>query len=1083
MKKYLIISLICASIFNFGRAQQTFSFDFSSLKSDTIDVGGDKFLLLSDKTLPYQTEISGRPLIPCFNQLITLPLSDKVSVEYRVSDAESVELTNGLRLYPKQPDLMKNELPQDFVLDHQYYDFGVGNDTAAVRIIDLGVSKNKRVLLLQVLPAAYLPLENVLIRYGAVNVEIVVESSDVVEKSLATNAKPRKMIVVSPEMFRQNLQPFVQWKKQEGINVMEVYPDDVSGGWTANSIRQHLQTLWDNQTESEPFADFLLLCGDVAQLPAFNGTTDTHVTDLYYADYTADGIPDVLYGRFSAQTSAQMNAIVEKTVAYEKFELSDTSYLNDVLLVAGQETANYAILDANGQLNYAKMYLSNLDTAIYYNVLPNDSLLSGANNFNAILARLNAGNSFVNYTAHCSSSGWYDPSISSSNINSMPQNDKVGFYINNCCVSGKFDESQCFAEALLRAPNKGAIGVISASNNTYWAGDWIFAVGNQAEVFYPPYDSLSLGMYDRMFHTHGELREEYAMTQAEIMQAGNLSVTLAQKSYALYYREIYHLFGDPSLIPYIGMPQRQNVDLPALLPTGTSDFSTTVAPYSYVALSIGDSLLAAHRADSAGYVNFTFDPIAADCYLRVVVTNLSYCPLIDSIPIQTLNEPYLALTNLTFLNEANQQTTEFLADSSYSLSFDLQNYGLQTANNVRLLLHANDGFTPLEGEYNAGNINYQQTIAMNDVLKFKLNSALPNNYMVKMPVEIFATNFHAYDTLNINISSPDLDIKNLVVAATNDNPYISFEVINKGKATSVEGNVRISNLNQIATLIDADTQPLNTLLPNQSQHFTFQIALSPQANDTSALSFKLAATAYPYQITKNFSDILLGGNIEDFETKDFSRYPWQQVNKAWIIDTVTKYQGSASARSGHITNDQISSLKLSATAIGADSISFFVKVSTEASYDKLHFYIDNVEKLVLDGEHNWQRYSFAVSEGVHNYQWSYVKDYSVNGGSDAVWIDNVKIPTMASVSSLQNVESANRIKMYPNPAFDKLTLDNVSPKSSIVIIDLLGKVHYSRFETNEGAITIDLSQIPKGQYMVCIRSADNLTTQKLIIAR
>ena len=832
MKKYIVIFLICVSIFSFGRAQKALHFDFSSLRSDIVNVGESEFLLLNDKTLPYQTEISGQPLIPCYNQLIILPLGSEPRIEYNVSSIKSTKLKEGLRLYPKQPDLMKNKTSQDFVLDQQYYKSGIGNDTSAVRLLDLGTSKDKRIFLLQVFPAAYLPLENILLHYTSVDVSIITdEEGNMAPKSLATNAKARSMIIVSPEMFRQSLQPFIKWKNQEGIRVTEIYPSDISGNWTTTSIKQHLQTMWQNQTESEPFADFLILCGDVAQLPSFNGTTGTHITDLYYSDFTGNGISDVLYGRFSAQTVEQMDAIVAKTVAYEKFELNDTSYLNNILLVGGQETASYAIIEANGQINYAKMYLSHLDTAIYYNVLPNDTLLSGYNNFNTILSRLNTGNSFVNYTGHCSSSGWNSPSISSSHVNSMVQNDRLGFYINNCCESGKFNESQCFAEALQRVENKGAIGVISASNNTYWGGDWIFTVGNQAEAFYPPYNGAALGMYDRTFHIHNEPREEYAMTQAEIMQAGNLSVTLAQKDYSLYYREIYHLFGDPSLIPYFGMPQQQQINLPAFLPMGVSDLSLTVAPYSYVALSIGDSLLTARRADSLGHANLTFTPVTEICYLRIVVTNQGYRPLIDSVLVQTPNDPYLVLENLNFVCENQNQATDFLSDSSYFLSFNLHNYGLQTADSVKVLMYPNEGFAPVETEYFFGNIAYQQAVAADGVFEFKINFAIPNNYLIKMPIEIIATNFHRHDTVQIRTSAPDLDIKNLVVMTTNDNPYISFDVVNKGRVASIGGNAQITNLNQVATLAEAGSKSLNVLLPNQSQHFSFQITLSPQATD------------------------------------------------------------------------------------------------------------------------------------------------------------------------------------------------------------------------------------------------------------
>ena len=46
-----------------------------------------------------------------------------------------------------------------------------------------------------------------------------------------------------------------------------------------------------------------------------------------------------------------------------------------------------------------------------------------------------------------------------------------------CCQSNKFDEPTCFGEKLLRANNKGAVGYIGGSNNTYWDEDYWWAVG------------------------------------------------------------------------------------------------------------------------------------------------------------------------------------------------------------------------------------------------------------------------------------------------------------------------------------------------------------------------------------------------------------------------------------------------------------------------------------------------------------------------------------------------------------------------------------------------------------------------------
>ena len=90
-----------------------------------------------------------------------------------------------------------------------------------------------------------------------------------------------------------------------------------------------------------------------------------------------------------------------------------------------------------------------------------------------IISDISDGVGFYNYTAHCGSSGWFDPSFSSADVPGLQNDNEFGLMIGNCCQSNKFDEPICFGEALLRANNKGAVGYIGGSNNTYWDEDFV----------------------------------------------------------------------------------------------------------------------------------------------------------------------------------------------------------------------------------------------------------------------------------------------------------------------------------------------------------------------------------------------------------------------------------------------------------------------------------------------------------------------------------------------------------------------------------------------------------------------------------
>jgi Zn-dependent metalloprotease len=131
---------------------------------------------------------------------------------------------------------------------------------------------------------------------------------------------------------------------------------------------------------------------------------------------------------------------------------------------------------------------------------------------------------------------------------------------------------------------------------------------------------------------------------------------------------------------------------------------------------------------------------------------------------------------------------------------------------------------------------------------------------------------------------------------------------------------------------------------------------------------------------------------DGFEAGNFSALPWVLTGNAnWTIVSTGTYEGTYSAKSGTITHNQASTLEVAIDTADANTISFARKVSSESSCDYLMFYIDGVEKNKWSGTADWAIVTFTFTPGQHTFKWSYTKDYSVNSGSDCVWIDNVRI--------------------------------------------------------------------------------------------
>lgn len=132
---------------------------------------------------------------------------------------------------------------------------------------------------------------------------------------------------------------------------------------------------------------------------------------------------------------------------------------------------------------------------------------------------------------------------------------------------------------------------------------------------------------------------------------------------------------------------------------------------------------------------------------------------------------------------------------------------------------------------------------------------------------------------------------------------------------------------------------------------------------------------------------------DDFETGDFSKLPWIHGGSAdWVIDSnvLNVYEGAYSARSGEISHSQGTSIEFTVDTTDYDIISFNYKVSSEADFDFLVFYIDGSPRASWSGKFDWGERSYNFSAGVHTFKWLYYKDGSGSSGSDCAWIDNIR---------------------------------------------------------------------------------------------
>ena len=125
----------------------------------------------------------------------------------------------------------------------------------------------------------------------------------------------------------------------------------------------------------------------------------------------------------------------------------------------------------------------------------------------------------------------------------------------------------------------------------------------------------------------------------------------------------------------------------------------------------------------------------------------------------------------------------------------------------------------------------------------------------------------------------------------------------------------------------------------------------------------------------------------------------------WMVDSTT-YDGRTAAQSGNYNvSSSTSSFSTTVTLSAGDIVSFEYCVSSESNYDKFKFSVNDSVVLTKSGLVSWNSYSYqATADGEYTFLWSYTKDGSVNGNSDACWVDNVYIGAPLAVTGIDVLE-------------------------------------------------------------------------------
>lgn len=1059
---------------------------------------------------------SGDAELPVLEELINVPFGSTVIIKIIDKEEKVISLSDyGIDnlVFPSQPSVSKGEDAANvpFYFNEEYYNYDGFYNNKLVSTEILGKMRGQQLARLSVSPFSYNPIKNELKIVTKLEVKVLFKNIDFEghkinrqkyyspefnnlfkdcinflpsqEKDVITTY-PVKYVIVSDPNFEAALQPLVDWKTRKGFMVVEAYTNDPLVGNTTASIHAFIKDMYDNATASDPAPTYLLIVGDEAQVPSFDN--GQHLSDMYYCEFDGGGdfFPEMYYGRFSATNSGEVEAQVNKTLTHEQYTFTDPSFLDEVVLVAGED-GTFAITHGNGQINYGTDYYFNVahgltvHTYLYGSGSPITSNDPAADA--AIISNVSAGSGFANYTAHCGASGWSDPSFTTSDISGLQNYDKYGVMVGNCCQSNKFDVAECFGEGLLRASNKGAVAYIGGSNNTLWNEDYWWGVGNTSNfTANPTYAGTGLAVYDCLMHENGEQQTDWFITTGQMLHSGNLAVTQGGTN-VQYYWEIYHIMGDPSLMPYIGIPTSLTVSHNTATPVGVTNFTVNTEENAYVAISMNGVLLDAQLADATGVVNLNFPAINTVGDADIVVTKQFKQPYEGTVQIISPTGAYVIYSSNTIDDSAGNNNQEVDYDELISMGVEVENVGSVAATSVTVAISTTDPFVTLINNLDIINlIPAQQIISINNPFTFQVANDVPDLHNVTFDLTMTDNQSNTWNsTLDIVINAPVLDHTTFTiddVLGNNNGVLDAGETLDLVVDITNLGHAEISNLTAtmgcLSSYVTVNSTSVNisNLAVNGQQSATFNITIDANTPNGTLAEFPFDVTNGNYTHNTIFNRTI-GIINEDYETGDFTQYAWvNDVDYPWGIDNSHFYEGTNSAISYlGLPDGEVSHLKIDVDVTAPGDISFYKFVSSEEDYDYLQFYIDGNKQGEWSGIDNaWSSVSFPVAPGNHQFEWEYDKDGVVSDGQDCAWLDYIVFPPI-DLGQTTNIDQENfNFKIFPNPTMGSFILEfNDTKDHSIEVFDTNGKLIYSG-DNQIKELAIDLNNYSAGTYTIQI---------------
>ncbi len=901
--------------------------------AEDVSTRGGEFVRLTLPSYGYSTTV-GEALTPTVRELIEIPRGADpvlrvVSAEFRSASLASLGLAHPLVPVQHPVEKVPGALESaDFVMSSDFYSRNAFEPTDVARLGEVRTLRGHRYVQLEVNPVRYNPATGELEFATSVEIEIdfiggdaeatrraidrySTGSFDRLAHDLFVNHDaflsrydiplPIIYLIVTHDDFYDEILPLAAWKDQKGHETVIVKTSEIPGGSTKENIKAYIQDAYDNWPAPPTF---VLLVGDTGYVPYWVGTqSSSPTTDLYYVtmDGAADWDPDIWIGRFSCTTGAQVTNLVNKTVDYERYDLtSGTDWIKKAVFMASQD--NYTV--SEGTHNYVIRQW--LDPAGYYS----QKLYSATYNATTQQVRdaFNDGRSLGIYSGHGSITSWGDgPPFSASDVNGLTNYDKLPLIHSYSCLTGQFSTA-CFGETWINATDKGALVFWGSSVTSYWDQDDILEKAAFEAAFVEGY-TWACGISHRALY---HLYQYYG---------GGGSTHR--------YFEMYNILGDPGVEIWTDVPATLDASYPGQIPAGSSSFSLSVtsggSPVETALVCLvkaDEGIYGTAYTNAMGQATVALDPApVVPGELDVTITRRDHYPHEGSTTVSLANEPYCLYHSHEIDDDDSGDSTgngngQVEAGEEIELLVTLENVGLDVGYGISATIATADPFvTLIDGYEEYGDITASGgTAQCLEDYDFAVDGACPDGHVLQFTLTATDGNGIWESACNILVHAPVLAVDGMVVedfpggngngcAEAGETVTLSVALENTGSAVAagVTGELTTTDPHAVVTQGSAGAPFINagasgTLSPG------YEVTILPTAPSYHVVEFDLAiGTAAGYDGIETIRLTIAGPLDEDFETGGTD---WTHYNVTggfvdeWHVETYRSHSTSHSWKFG-----------------------------------------------------------------------------------------------------------------------------------------------------------------------------------------